>query len=166
MYITKTLKTNVIHWPKKQKKSFSRKLQQKELFQINSFGVLSNLFLTNNGCISNDFLSVEKDGDLISHVKELVELFNQNYIDIVENSSWKKVSSLGDFLNASEEEITVKENISVDSNYRSIQKTKSIFNTDSKFDLRKPTSSDVNKIIKSLNTNKATKSDAISAKFV
>ena len=99
-------------------------------------------------------------------MKELVELFNQNYIDIVENSSWKKVSSLGDFLNASEEEITVKENISVDSNYRSIQKTKSIFNTDSKFDLRKPTSSDVNKIIKSLNTNKATKSDAISAKFV
>ena len=92
---------------KKEKKSFSRKLQQKVLFQINSFGVLSNLFLTNNGCISNDFLSVEKDGDLISHVKELVELFNQNYIDIVEKSSGKKVSSLGDFLNASEEEITV-----------------------------------------------------------
>ena len=42
-------------------------------------------FLTNKCCISNDFISVEKDGDLISNEKELVELFNQNYIDM-ENS--------------------------------------------------------------------------------
>ena len=30
-------------------------------------------------CISNDYISVDKDGDLISNEKELVELFNQNY---------------------------------------------------------------------------------------
>ena len=43
--------------------------------------------------ILNDFISAEKDGDLISKEKELVELFNQNYISIVENSSGKKPSS-------------------------------------------------------------------------
>ena len=35
-------------------------------------------FLTKKGCISNDFISVENNGVLISNEKELVELFNQN----------------------------------------------------------------------------------------
>ena len=47
-------------------------------------------FLTKSGCISNDFISADKDGDLISNEKELVELFNQNCINIVENFSGKK----------------------------------------------------------------------------
>ena len=99
-------------------------------------------FLTNRGCISNDFISVEKDGDLISNEKELVELFNQNYINIVETSSRKKSSSHGDCLNASQDELTVTEIIPVYSNHPSIQKIKSVFNTDSKFNLPKPTASD------------------------
>ena len=104
-------------------------------------------FLTNKGCISNDFISVEKDGDLISNGKELVELFNQNYIKIVENSSGKKPSSLGDCLNASQDKLTVKEITSVYSNHPSIQKIKSVFNTDSNFDLPKPTASDLTKLL-------------------
>ena len=40
------------------------------------------------------------------------------------------------------------------------------FNTDSKFDLPKPTGSNINETIKSLDTNKATGPDGISAKFV
>ena len=46
------------------------------------------------------------------------------------------------------------------------KKIKSVLNTDSKFDLPKPTASDINKIIKSIDTNKATGPDDISAKFV
>ena len=123
-------------------------------------------FLTNKGGIANDFISVEKDGDLISNEKEIVELFNQNDINIVENSSGKKPSSLGDCLNASQDELTVKEIVLVYSNHPSIQKIKSVFNTDTKFDLPKPTASDINKIIKSLDTSKATGPDGIPAKFV
>ena len=123
-------------------------------------------FLTNKGGISNDFITVEKDGDPISNEKEIVELFNQNYINIVENSSGKKPSSLGDCLNASQDELTVKEIISLYSNHPSIQKIKSLFNTDSKFDLPKPTAKDINKIVKSLDTNKATRPDGIPTKFV
>ena len=95
-----------------------------------------------------------------------MELFNQNYINIVENSSGKKPSSLGDCLNTSQDELTVKEIISVYRNHPSIQKIKSVFNTDSKFDLPKPSASDINKIIKSLDTSKATGPDGIPAEFV
>ena len=110
--------------------------------------------------------SVEKDGDLISSEKEIVELFNQNYTNIVENSSGRKPSWLGDCLNASWDEITVKEIISVYSNHPSIQKIKRVFNSDSTFDLPKPTASDINQIFKSLDTNKSTGPDYIPVKFV
>ena len=48
-------------------------------------------------------------------------------------------------------------------NHPSTQKIKSVFNTDSKFDLPKPTPCDINKIIKSLDMNKAAGSGGISA---
>ena len=35
-------------------------------------------FLTNKGCISDDFISIEKDGELIRNEKKLVEIFNEN----------------------------------------------------------------------------------------
>ena len=123
-------------------------------------------FLTNKGCISDDFISIEKDGELISNEKELVEIVNENYIKIVENSSGKKSSSLGNCVNASEDEKTVIEIISAYSKHPSIQKRKSSFDFNSKYELPKPTASDINKIIKSLDTNKATGPDGISAKYV
>ena len=123
-------------------------------------------FLTNKGCISNDFISTEKDGELISNEKELVEPFNENYINIVENTSGTKPSSLGNCSNKSCDEMTVKEIISVHSSHPSIKRIKQFFITDKNFDLPKANVSDVNKIIKSLNTNKAKGPDGISAKFV
>ena len=46
------------------------------------------------------------------------------------------------------------------------KKIKSVFNTNSKFDLSKPTASDINKRIQSLDTNIATGPNGIPAKFV
>ena len=67
--------------------------------------------------------------------------------------------------NVSQDELTVKKVASVYSKHPSIQKLKNVFNTDSKFDLPKPTASDMNKIIKSLDPSKAIGPDGIPAKF-
>lgn len=75
-----------------------------------------------------------------------------------ETSSGKKPSSYGICLNASQDEITVKRNY-ISSNHPSIQKC--IFDNNSKFDLPEATASDINKIIKSLDTNKATRPDVL-----
>ena len=45
------------------------------------------------------------------------------------------------------------------------KKIKSVFNTNRKFNLPKPTASDINKRIQSLDTNKATGPNGIPAKF-
>ena len=142
---------------KKAKKIFFKEATKDGIMSNKKFWSTVKPCLTNKGGISNDFISVEKDGDLISNEKEIVELFNQNYINIVESSSGKKPSSLRNCFNASQDELTVKKKIiSLYSNHPSIQKIKSVFNTDNKFDLPKPTASDINKMIKSLDTSKAT----------
>ena len=62
--------------------------------------------------------------------------------------------------------MTVKEIISVYSSHPSIKRIKQFFIADKNFDLPKANVSAINKIIKSLNTNKAKGPDGISAKFV
>ena len=103
-------------------------------------------FLTNNGCISNDFIGIENEGNLICNEQELVELFNEHYINTVEKSSSKKLLSLGNSSDASQDIITVKEIISVYSNHPSIRKIKNLCVPENKFDLPYASTSDINKI--------------------
>ena len=151
---------------KKAKEIYFKEATKNGIMTNKNFWGTVKPFLTNKGCISDDFISIEKDGQLISNEKELVEIFNENYINTVEKSSGRKPSSLGNCLNASEDEKTVIEIISAYSKYPSIQKIKSSFDFNSKFELPKPTASDINKIIKSFDTNKTTGPDGISAKYV
>ena len=95
-----------------------------------------------------------------------MELFNEYYINIVEKSSGKKPLSLGNSSDASQDEMTVKELISVSSNHPSIRKIKNLCVPEDKFDLLYVSTSDINKIIKSLNVNKAKGPGGISTKFV
>ena len=62
--------------------------------------------------------------------------------------------------------MSVKETISVYSNHPSIQKTENLCAPENKFDLPYASTSDINKISKSVNVNKAKGPDGISAKFV
>ena len=61
--------------------------------------------------------------------------------------------------------MTVKEIIFGYSNYPSIRKIKYFCVSENKFDLPNISTSEINKIIKSLNVNKAKKPDRISVKF-
>ena len=134
-----------------------------ELRQTKFFWRTVNLFLTNNGCISNYFIGIENEDNLICNGQELVGLFKEHYLNIVEKSSGKKPLSLGNSSDASQDEMTV---ISVYSNHPSTRKIKNLCVPENTFDLPYASTSDINKIIKSLNVNKAKGPDGISAKFV
>ena len=71
--------------------------------------------------------------------------------------------SLGNSSDASQDEMTV---ISVYSNHPSTRKIKNLCVPENTFDLPYASTSDINKIIKWLNVNKAKGPDGISAKFV
>ena len=151
---------------RKTKKNFFREATKDGIMSNKRFWSTVKPFLTNKGYISNDFISIAKDGELISNEKELVELYNENYINIVENTSGTKPSSLGNCSNKSCDEMIVKEVISVYSSHPSIKRIKQFFIADKNFDPPKANISGINKIIKSLNKNKAKGPDGISTKFV
>ena len=65
------------------------------------------LFVTKKGCMTNDCISIEKDGDIVRDEKVLAELFNESYINIVEISSGNKPSSLGNCEDSEQDDATV-----------------------------------------------------------
>ena len=69
-------------------------------------------FLANKGCMTNDCVYIEKDGDIVRNGKVLLELFNENYINIVEISSGNKPSSLGNCEDSAQDDATVNKIIS------------------------------------------------------
>ena len=69
-------------------------------------------FLANKSCMTNDCVYIEKDGDIVRNEKVLVELFNENYINIVEISSGNKPSSLGNCEDSAQDDATVNKIIS------------------------------------------------------
>ena len=73
---------------------------------------------------------------------------------------------LGYSSDASQDEMTAKEIIFVYSNHPSVQKIKDLRIPENRFNLPYASTSDINKIIKSLNVNKAKGPDGISAKLL
>ena len=117
-----------------------------ELWQNKNFWHTVKPFLTNNGCIPNDFIGIEKEDNLICNEQELLGVFNEHYINIVEKSSGKKHLSLGHSSDASQYEMIVKEIISVYGNHLSIRKIKNLYFPENTFDLPYASASDINKI--------------------
>ena len=147
---------------KKAKINFFKEATKGGIMSSKTFWRTVKPFLFNNGCTTKYFINIENDGNLTNNEQELVELFNNHFINIVEKSSGKKLESLGNSSDASQDEMTVKEIISVYSNHPSIRKIENLCVPENTFDLPR----DTNKIIKSLNINKAKGPDGISSKFV
>ena len=93
---------------KKAKIDFFKEAAKDGIMTSKTFWRTVKHFLTNNGCISNDFIGIENEGNLIFNEQELGELFDEHYIIIVEKSSGKKPLSLGNSSDASQDEMTVK----------------------------------------------------------
>ena len=175
------VKNSYVKWPSRENfvaykkaknkcNSLTRKAKRKFFKEATKSGVMSNRtfwktvkpFLTIKGCMTNDIISIEKDGDIVRDEKVLVELFNENYINIVEISSGKKTSSLGNCEDSAQDDANVDKIISQYSSHPSVQKIKREFSIDKEFASAK----DINQIIKSLNINVQKGPDGISAKFV
>ena len=100
-------------------------------------------FSTNKGCMTNDWISTEKDGDIVRDEKVLVKLFNENYINIVGISSENKPSSLGNYKDSAQDDATVDKIISKYSAHPSVQKIKGEFSLDKEFELAYASAKDI-----------------------
>ena len=110
-------------------------VKQKEIIQrSNKNGTMTNKkfqttfksFLTNKGNTSNDY--VEKNGELISNEKELIELFNKTYANIIEISAGKILASIEYSDNRFSNKINLEQILKRYSSHPSILRVKKVHN--------------------------------------
>ena len=111
-------------------------------------------------------VNVEVSDELVSDEKILTEVFNKHYIKIIEKSSDTKPFSLGDSTNPLFDKTTVGKIIDTYRNHPSVITIKSSVTQNIKFDLPHATTHEINKIINSLSSDKATVPDDIPVKFI
>ena len=124
-------------------------------------------FLTNKGSNTNDSIVIEQNNKLITDDRQLTELFNSHYINIVEKSSGNKPSSIGFPENSLNDELTVSKIIDKYKDHPSIKAiSRNFLNNNQSFYLPEATVPEINKIIKNLNTKKANGPDKIPLKVI
>ena len=111
-------------------------------------------------------ISIEVNDQLVSHEQVPTEILNERYINIVEKSSGSKPSSLGDSANALLDETTEEKIIDAYQDHTSAVAIKSSVTQNSQFNLLQATTQDIDKIINSLSSNKATGPDSIPVKSI
>ena len=93
-------------------------------------------------------------------------MLNKHYVNIVKKTSGTGSKNLGNPSDPKIDEKTIREIIENYRNHPSIIKTKEIVKEKPIFDFPEVTTEDINKIIKSLNPNKATCPDHIPLKII
>ena len=72
---------------RKSKIKYLKRSKEKGISSSEQFWDFVKAFLTNKGCMSNDFISVRKGDAFIDKESDLVEMFNTHYINIIEKTS-------------------------------------------------------------------------------
>ena len=160
----------------------TRKKSIKQYFSnITSKGIVTNRefwktmkpFLTNKGCLDNCDIMLRGDNKMITDDKCLAKLFNEYYINIVERSSGSKPEKIVCHNEDFDKRIVLHNIIKKYENHSSIIKIKNFMSVKSHLNsnnslasARQVTSNEVNLILKSLNTKKASGTDKIPTKLV
>ena len=149
------------------KKNFFHRVTKNGFANNKKFWNTVKPFLTNKGFLTNDNISIKVNDDLVTDKTKLANLFNLHYINIVENTSGVPPVIQGNPNNPNEDNTTVKNIIKQYENHSSIINIKNHIDSPTiKFDIPTAKIDDINKIIKNINSKKATGPDKIPPKIV
>ena len=159
-----------------------RKKSIKQYFSnITSKGIVTNRefwktmkpLLTNKGCLDNCDIMLRGDNKMIADDKRLAKLFNEHYINIVERSSGPKPGKIVCHNEDFDKSIVLHSIINKYENHSNIIKIKNFMSVKSQLNsnnslasARQVTSNEVNLILKSFNTKKASDADKMPTKLV
>ena len=180
----KNIKNKCNNLLKQSKKKYIKDISNKGAAASKSFWNPIKPFITHKGIQTNENITIEVEKneqievkhlheevgirmkDLMKDEKILAEMFNKQYINIVEETSRIAPKNLGNPLNPKVDEKTIR---GIIENYRNHPNTiniKEIVKEKPLFNFPEATEEDINKVIKSLNPNKATDPDHIPLKII
>lgn len=119
-------------------------------------------YMTNKGALSNDNIILFEGGKFIENDKEITEILNEYYINIVKHTSGKPPENIADTLGFTTNQDNIINSIIEHYNsHSSILTINEMCNKDSKFDFTYVNESEINYILKTLDTDKAVGVDMI-----
>ena len=121
--------------------------------------------MTNKGFQTNENIAVRKKGNIVADEKTLLEIFNSHYIHIVQKRSGMPPSIMGNLNNPKKVSKTVKMIIEKYKNHPSIVVIESFISLKQRFYIPNANVEQINKIIKKINSNTATRPDEIPQKL-
>ena len=148
---------------KKAKRAYFKESTKQGILTNKEFWKTIKPFLTNKGYFSNDFITIKDGNGFVSDEKELVEMFNNHYINIVEKTSGTPPENTPRVLNDTD---YVNKIIKKYENHPSIIQIKNKFCSTQKFNIPKAEVVDINSILKRTNEKKAIGPDTIPPKLV
>ena len=120
--------------------------------------------MVNKGIIASNTIILEENGELVSNEEHIVEIFNNHYINIVENTVGKPPQSLGNPSMPENDRNTVRKILDTYKNHPIIQNN--LKASDLSFTLPLALKSEINHIAKNIDISKSTGNDSIPPKIV
>ena len=152
---------------KKAIKSHFKEATKNGTMSNKEFWDLVKPFLSNKGGLTSSDISLVKNETIVTDDKELTEIFNDHYVNIVEKSSGKKPISLAKDIGSSDDRQIVRLILDKYKNHSSvlaiIQNPEQLLNT---FTFQEVGNQEVAKLLKSLDGKKSTGEDKIPPKLV
>ena len=149
---------------RKSKIKYLKRSTEKGISSSKQFWNFVKPFLTNKGCMSNDFISVRNGDVFVDKESKLVEIFNSHHINIVEKTSGFPPENYAIDTNNTRE--IIEGTIRKYERYPSILKIKNNFVSSITLDFPKAEFADINALLKQTNPKKATGPDTIPPKLV
>ncbi len=152
---------------KKAIKTHFKKVTDQGVMANKEFWNLVKPFLTNKGGLSESDYLLVKDDRIITNDNELVEAFNDHYINIVEKSSGKKPQNLGDKHKLKSDKEIVQLILEKYANHPSILAiVQNPANDFSPFSFHEVQPGDIRKLLKDIDSKKSTGIDKIPPKLL
>ena len=123
-------------------------------------------FLTSKGFLHNDNMSIDISGNIVDDEQKLTKEFNSCYINTAEITSGKPQMKLENNLDYINNSLITKRIIEKYKNHPSIKSIQDTFPVKKQFKIEEAKVEQVNKILRNINSRKATGSDKIPPKIV
>ena len=178
------LKDKYLKWPSREKflaykkakntcNSLNKKAKKDYFEKAMADGVMSNrkfwntvkLFLTSKRFLHNDNNSIDTNGNIVEDQQKLKE-FNSYYINIAKTTSGKPPMKLENYLDYINDSLIIKRIIEKYKNHPSIKAIQDTFPVKKEFKIEEAKVEQINKILRNINSRKATGPDIIPPKIV
>ena len=123
-------------------------------------------FLRSKGFLHNDNISIDLNGNIVEDEQNLTKEFNSYYINIAKTISGKPPTTLENNLDYINNSLITKRIIEKYNNHTSIKAIEDTFPVKKEFKIEEAKVEQVNKILRNINSRKATGPDKIPPKIV